>query len=272
MYKKKHTIFDVFLFFNELDLLELRMQTLYSLVDYFIITEINETFSGKPKNLIYKKNKNRFKDFEKKIIYNPIRKEDLDELKKSKWSSYVCNFNQSIPHKHNGRPAIYLRSSLKREITHRDAAILGFLNIANQNDIILLSDLDEIPNPVAVKKAIDKDILQPHYFKMDWFLYWMNNKVSEPWFGTVLFKFKFLKGSSLDSLRYASYDSKNVPGPIIESGGWHFSYLGGIERIKDKLKAHPFQGYRVSFAIFLDKIGLRKIKKLFLITSLIFFS
>ena len=96
MQKKKHKIFDVFLFFNELDLLELRLQTLYSVVDYFIITEINETFSGKPKKLIFEKNKKRFKDFEKKIIYNPITKKDLDELKNSKWSDYVCNFNKSI--------------------------------------------------------------------------------------------------------------------------------------------------------------------------------
>ena len=136
------------------------MQTLYSVVDYFIITEINETFSGKPKKLIFEKNKKRFKDFEKKIIYNPITKKDLDELKNSKWSDYVCNFNKSIPHKHNGRPARYLRSSLKREITHRDAAILGFLKMANPNDIVLLSDLDEIPNPLAVKKAIKKHWLK----------------------------------------------------------------------------------------------------------------
>ena len=56
MTKKKSKIFDVFLFFNELDLLELRLKTLYDIVDYFIITEINETFSGKCKELIFKKN------------------------------------------------------------------------------------------------------------------------------------------------------------------------------------------------------------------------
>ena len=55
--KNKPKLFDVFLFLNELDLLDLRLKTLYSIVDYFIITEINETFSGKPKSLIFEKNR-----------------------------------------------------------------------------------------------------------------------------------------------------------------------------------------------------------------------
>ena len=71
---------------------------------------------------------------------------------------------------------------------------------------------------------------------MDWFLYWINNKVSNPWFGTVLFRFKHLKGNSLDNLRFASPKEKDVPGPIINNGGWHFSYLGGYEAIIYKLK------------------------------------
>ena len=75
--KNKPKLFDVFLFLNELDLLDLRLKTLYSVVDYFIITEINETFSGEPKSLIFEKNRKRFKEYEKKIIYNPITKKEL---------------------------------------------------------------------------------------------------------------------------------------------------------------------------------------------------
>ena len=79
--RSKQRIFDVFLFLNELDLLELRLKTLYPIVDYFVITEINETFSGESKSLIFEKNRERFKQFNKKIIYNPITKEQLIELK-----------------------------------------------------------------------------------------------------------------------------------------------------------------------------------------------
>ena len=60
MISSKKRIFDVFLFFNELDLLELRLKTLYPIVDYFIITELCETFSGKPKDLLFNENKERF--------------------------------------------------------------------------------------------------------------------------------------------------------------------------------------------------------------------
>ena len=258
--KNKPKLFDVFLFLNELDLLDLRLKTLYSIVDYFIITEINETFSGKPKSLIFEKNRKRYKEFDQKIIYNPITKKELLELQNDYWSDYVSDLNKSISYKHRGKPPKYLKKSLRREISHRDSAILGFFKLASDEDLILLSDLDEIPNPKTISKAIKKKFDCPHYFKMDWFLYWINNKVSNPWFGTVLFRFKYLKGNSLDNLRYASSKEQDVPGPIINNGGWHFSYLGGYEAIINKLKSHPFQGYKVQFAIMLDKLKIRGIK------------
>ena len=256
----KQKLFDVFLFLNELDLLELRLKTLYPIVDYFVITEVNETFSGKSKSLIFEKNRERFKEFNHKIIYNPITTKELISLKQPKWKNYVSDLNKSLSHKHKGKPARYIKESLRREISHRDSAILGFYDIANKDDLILLSDLDEIPNPEAISVAITKKITKPHYFKMKWFLYWINNQVSEPWFGTVLFKFKNLEGNSLDNFRFASSNEIKVPGPIIKNGGWHFSYLGGIDAIIYKLKSHPFQGYKVFMALLLDKLKIRKIK------------
>ena len=258
--KNKQKLFDVFLFLNELDLLDLRLKTLHKVVDYFVITEISETFSGEPKPLIFEKNRARFKKHDKKIIYNPITEKELLELKKESWSDYVCDLNKSLLHKHKGKPAKALKKSLKREISHRDSAILGFFKIASDEDLILLSDLDEIPNPKTISEAIKKKIDSPHYFKMDWFIYWINNKVSEPWFGTVLFRFKHLKGNSLDNFRFASSKEEDVPGLIIKKGGWHFSYLGGYQAIIYKLKSHPFQGYKVQLAIILDKLKIRKIK------------
>ncbi len=256
----KQKLFDVFLFLNELDLLELRLKTLYPIIDYFVITEVNETFSGKSKSLIFEKNRERFKQYNEKIIYNPITSEKLISLKKPKWKNYVSDLNKSLSYKHNGKPARYIKESLRREISHRDSAILGFYDIANKDDLILLSDLDEIPNPEAISDAIKKTITKPHYFKMTWFLYWINNQVSEPWFGTVLFKFRNLKGNSLDNFRFASSKEIKVPGPIIKNGGWHFSYLGGIDAIIYKLKSHPFQGYKVLIALLLDKFKIRRIK------------
>ena len=123
-----------------------------------------------------------------------------------------------------------------------------------------MSDLDEIPNPNAIKKVIKNPINSAYYFKMDWYLYWINNKVSDPWFGTVLFEFRYLEGKSLDNLRLASSNQNMVPGEIVDNGGWHFSYLGGSEAIRKKLNAHPFQGYKVQIARLLDKLKVRSIK------------
>ena len=102
MISRKKRIFDVFLFFNELDLLELRFKTLYPIVDYFIVTELFETFSGTPKKLFFKKNKKRFEEFSKKIIYNPVSTKQLENLKNKEWEKYISDFNISLAHKHRG--------------------------------------------------------------------------------------------------------------------------------------------------------------------------
>ena len=228
-------VFDCFLFFNELDILDLRLEMLNEIVDFFVITECDLTFSGKPKSLFFAKNFERYQKYLGKIIYNPITTNDIEELKDKNWSDYTTDFNESIPHKSQGKKAKRLHKSLQREIRQRDAAILGLHGKAENKDLILLSDVDEIPNPNVIKNLKEKDLVIPHYLQMKWYLYWTNNKVCEPWIGTVGFNFEFLKGKSLDLLRYSSKDIKNVPGEIVAEGGWHFSYLGGEKAIINKL-------------------------------------
>ena len=151
---KEAKIFDVFLFLNELDLLELRLETLYEFVDYFVITELSQTFSGKIKPSLFEKEKKRYKKYSDKIIYNFVSSEKLKELEKKKYNDYISDFNGIVSHQNNGKSYKYLHKTLKREIAHRDSAILGFFDIAKPNDYILLSDLDEIPNPLAIRKAV----------------------------------------------------------------------------------------------------------------------
>lgn len=62
-------IYDCFTFFNELDLLELRLNELASVVDYFVIAEATHTFTGKPKPLHFKENAARFEAFLPRIIH-----------------------------------------------------------------------------------------------------------------------------------------------------------------------------------------------------------
>ena len=268
---KREKIFDVFLFLNEFDLLELRLNTLYEFVDYFVITELFESFSGETKPLLFPKEKNRYKKYANKIIYNPVSREKLNDLSNKKFSDYVSDLNTSVTYQNKGKKYKYLHKTLKREVLHRDSAILGFFDIVKPNDFILLSDLDEIPNPSALRKAILKEDKGISYFKMEWFLYWINNKISKPWFGSVLLRFKSLKGKSLNQIRYASSNENNVPGNIIINGGWHFSYMGGLDAIRKKLKAHPYQGRRIQIASFLDKVRIRKFENVISKNKDIFF-
>ncbi|AEF53548.1 glycosyl transferase [Marinomonas posidonica] len=251
-------LIDVFLFYNELDLLELRLKSLYEFVDFFVITECEETFSGKKKELLFLKNRERFLKFEDKIIYNRVSNKDLAFLQSEsgKFKKYITNFDVPHKHKHSNRPANILHSSLKREITHRDSAILGLVKIAKYGDIVFISDVDEIPNPNVVKSFRNKKIESPSYFEMKWYMYWVNNQVSKcNWYGTVAFEYSMLEGKSLDLLRYSSSDHKNVPGLIIKNAGWHFSYLGGADAISNKLDALPYQGLKAEISKFLNKIS-----------------
>lgn len=254
-------IFDTFLFFNELDLLEIRLNILDPYVDYFVITEAAVTFSGKPKPLYYQENKSRYKDFEKKIIYNRI---DYTPNDFSDWippNQYFTDRNISFPHKHGGLPLKRLNVSCQREVYQRDSIIIPLLKIATDNDIILSSDLDEIPNPKMLLNidAFVKDNSLYHV-NQRWYIYYLNVFCDREWFGTRACRFSYLRNSSVDLIRYHTEDRKQQRGEIVENGGWHFSFLGGAKRVKEKLDA--LASRRSSYLIFFLNLLVReRIKK-----------
>ena len=75
---KRPKIFDVFLFFNELDLLELRLEALYEVVDYFVITELFETFSGKAKPPLFEREKKDLKNIQTKLFIISFLEKNLN--------------------------------------------------------------------------------------------------------------------------------------------------------------------------------------------------
>ena len=255
-------IFDTFLFYNELDLLEVRLATLWDVADVFVVTECFETFSGRPKPMIFAENRERFERFREKIVYNPVTATELDLLKTPSYRDWVTDFALSLPHKHGGMAPNELHPSVQREITHRDAIILGLQKHAWDGDIVLMSDVDEIPAPdkVAALRAAPPELAV--YFRMAWFLYWVNNKADQPWFGTVAAPFRHLKGRSVDLLRYATHEEKGVPGPVIGDGGWHFSYLGGAEVVANKLRSLAYQGRRAEISVFLNRLFPKRLEKM----------
>ncbi|MFA6665763.1 MAG: beta-1,4-N-acetylgalactosaminyltransferase, partial [Armatimonadota bacterium] len=70
-------VYDCFTFFNELELLELRLKLLNDVVDYFVLVESNKTFKNKDKEFVFEANKSMFEEYLAKIIY--IRVEDMPD-------------------------------------------------------------------------------------------------------------------------------------------------------------------------------------------------
>ncbi len=256
-------IIDAFLFYNELELLELRLNTLDKFVDYFVITEARVTFSGKPKPLFFEENRDRFKKFEEKIIHNVIETTPDSFESFTTTGDYFTDRNVSYPHKSGGTPLSKLSLDFQREVFQRDSVINGLLGIAQPNDLIMISDLDEIPNPVAVQQVIESFIPGTIYnLCQKWYMYYFNVVCSHEWFGTRICDFATLKGRSIDLMRYHLENRSDQPGPIVENGGWHFSFLGGQQRVREKLVAYSYQGRRSKFILLiLDKLFPQRIQK-----------
>lgn len=213
-------VFDCFTFFNELDLLEFRLKFLNDYVDYFVIAESNLTFNGRPKPYNYPAAKERFIQWEHKIIYIPVR-QNTDEL-------IFENDNSYNP----------LGAAWKLEKEQRNALILAAEKM-DENDLVLLSDIDEIPDPVVLKK-LDHHKL-PVAFSMLFHYYYMNCQntgESRWWNGCIAATGRQLKEITPQGLR----DNRDVY-PSVAAAGWHFSFLGGASEISRKIRSYSHTEY-----------------------------
>lgn len=239
-------IFDTITFFNELDLLELRLNILNDVVDYFVINEANITFTGKEKPLYYQENKERFKKWEHKIIHHVTV--DNNETLEKYW--------EGVPyHRSMIENDIYkLPMHYQRECFHRDSAIYALLDKAQDDDIILTSDADEIIKPEVVGQINEWFDPNNHYVAQGPVYYYYLNLLCEPqWMGTRICTMKMLKSMSVDKLRQSHPESFKI-----EDGGWSWSFFGGPDSIRAKLDAYAHQELNIS--IYRDSIE-EKIKK-----------
>lgn len=201
-------IYDCFLFNNELELLDIRLNMLKDTVDKFVITESTVTHTNEPKRLFYSENKSQFKKFQDKIIHNVIT--DTPSVS----NPWIIND--------------YQFSNMQRALLK-----------CNPQDIVLFGDVDEIPRPERIKEwanygAILKVFAQAHCH------YYLNfaSKEKDTWLGTRMIEYRDLRRyKTLWIARYSKYDIK------INNGGWHFSYLGGVKRIQEKMRYSIHQEY-----------------------------
>ncbi len=209
-------IYDCFTFFNELDLLEIRLNELNSVVDKFVIVEANRTFQGKPKEMVLKTEWNRFKEFEKKIIYIELQ------------SGYPNFFTRWRPVK-----------AWDIENLQREQFFKG-LTDAQDEDTIIISDIDEIPNSDQILRHVDTD--HPVVFVQNMYKYYLNCICyNDTWRGPVLIPYKLLKKRTIKLTRLLRDDKiinrEKIRVTLQENGGWHFTTVGGVDKIIEKLES-----------------------------------
>jgi beta-1,4-mannosyl-glycoprotein beta-1,4-N-acetylglucosaminyltransferase len=232
-------IFDSFIFFNELDLLELRLNILNDVVDYFVLTESPFTVSGNEKPLFYQENKDRFGKFNDKIIHNiteEIPNDFNDYLVKRPFHTAYETADE------NGTRYIDLPIRFQRAVYNRECSAYGVVKAgATDDDIVMTSDADEIINPYVIE---DLDWFDPshNYVALQRAFYFKFNYLyEENWKGTRISTFKHLKTTTVDRLRT---DWRKAY--LIENAGWHFSFLGDADNVRLKLASYEHTENNIS--------------------------
>jgi beta-1,4-mannosyl-glycoprotein beta-1,4-N-acetylglucosaminyltransferase len=200
-------VYDCFPFFNELDLLELRLNELDSVVDYFVIVEAPQTFQGKDKPLYFQKNRQRFKKFKHKII--PI---------------VIPKCNQSSP---------WIREARQRN------AIMQGLKKCQPDDLIFISDVDEIIRASKIKEISDSIFIEHHKavsLVMPMYRFYMNT-FDQMWPVARATTYQHLKSISPEQLRIGNWMAVPVT-KRIENCGWHFTSIGGLEQHRLKTESY----------------------------------
>jgi len=218
------------MYFDEEVVLDLRLNTLNDFVDYFVIVESVFTHKGEKRELKF--NHKKFEKFRKKIIYLVYDK-DPEGLMKIK--------DQENDH------GEYIMNALLRENGQRNFILEG-LNSADDEDFILISDVDEIPNLNDIHFNNYKEkIIQ---FRQEMFYYKFNLKLPNLiWTGTKGCKKKNLINPQwLRNIKDKKYPffridtifskTKYISIKFIDNGGWHFSNIKSAEEIEHKLKSY----------------------------------
>ena len=226
-------IFDCFMYFDEEMILELRLNILDKYVDYFVIVESTFTHRGEKRELKF--NQNKFEHFKDKIIYLIYDQvpEDIEHI------------NAKDTEKEKSRKLIM--NAIFRENGQRNFITKG-LKDAESEDIILISDVDEIPNLNNLDfNQINQKIF---LFEQDMLYYKFNLKLPNlSWKGSRGCRKKHFKNPqwlrNIKDRKYPFYridaffsEKKFINCKIIKNGGWHFTNIKTAEEIEHKLKSY----------------------------------
>ena len=209
---------DAFIFFDEKELVELRIKYLNSIIDFFVVVEANITHQGKKKDWNFPKIlKNNLKEFSGKIQYHQL---NIDPEKIKNEESWIID---DVKGDDNWRIENFQRNYIK-------TACRKFSN----EDILIISDVDEIPSKLKLEfikscdfKKIAPVALDQHLFHID-----CNFLSLESWRGSIVTTMQICNAFSPHQFRR----SRNRISHFTDSG-WSFSSFGGPNKVKEKLES-----------------------------------
>jgi beta-1,4-mannosyl-glycoprotein beta-1,4-N-acetylglucosaminyltransferase len=223
-------VFDCFVFSRELDLLEIRLHELTPVVDFFVLAEAEVTFRGKPKPLVFHDNRHRFAPFAERVRHIVVRDMPRGTTTADNWN---------------------------RQEHQRNALIAG-VDDARPEDVILLSDVDEIPRPTSVRAvaATPDNFATVHCLEQRMYRYFLNYQCSEPWSrsGPRAVRRRYLH--TMQGLRYVRPPTpalmrstlrwlhacanmrRAIRRTVHEDAGWHFSSMGGVDALATKFRSN----------------------------------
>jgi beta-1,4-mannosyl-glycoprotein beta-1,4-N-acetylglucosaminyltransferase len=211
-------LIDCFIFYNELDILKYRLDTLYDIFDHFVLVESRYTHNGCTKSLYYNENKEMFEKYKDKIIHI------IEDT----------------------APFIYPNINIKEnqqwvnEQYHRNCIQKGLQKIhIHDDDIFTIMDLDEIPDPETIKRVRTQEIqVSINCLEQDLYYYNLNSKLLFKWYHPKIICWKDFREQELSfsQIRMGVYS-------IIFNGGWHLSYFGDKYFIQNKLTYFAHQEF-----------------------------
>jgi hypothetical protein len=193
-------------FYNELDILELRLRELYDHVDVFVIVEANTTYTSKPKHFVYEMAKARFKPWADKIRH----------IKVTDMPGYI--------------------NPWENERYQRNQIMRGLYD-AEPDDFVIVSDIDEIVRPEVVDslRTTEEDVIG---FKMPLFNFKFNYMMINQDYHNIWSmgcKRKILDEVEPEDLKHSRINFNNGGIPTIDHAGWHFTYLGDDAFVRNKI-------------------------------------
>lgn len=219
-------IFDCFPFFNELDLLELRLNELTNIVDFFVLVEATTTYRGLKKPLNFQQNRDRYAAFLHKIIHVVVNDMPVGGASEpERWD---------------------------REFFQRQAIVRG-LGDARWHDFVIVSDADEIPHPAAIERVAREATIIPTRYAFEMKQYWYFLNLQHPDTLTRAAMTRRAHVIDVNQLRLfgepwvtprtqpkrlaktIKYFGSPMRWRKIADGGWHFTFLNGPEAVREKL-------------------------------------